>query len=59
MTEQTSQKLIITVEKSKVKFDGDFAVIDVGLTLEEFIKAALGFATAPHETMAVMKEEEE
>lgn len=59
MTKQTSPNLIITVDKSKVKFDGDFAVIDVGLTLEEFIRVALGFASAPHETMAVKKEESE
>ena len=59
MTEQTSPNLILTVKKDKVKFDGDFAVVDVGLTVEEFIKAALEFATSPHKAIAVMKEEKE
>lgn len=59
MTEQTSPKLILTVEKSKVKFDGDLAIADTGLTIEEFISSIMEFATSPHETMAVMKEEGE
>lgn len=46
MTEQTSPNLVIIVEKSKVKFDGDSAIIDVGLTLNEFVKVALGFASS-------------
>ena len=58
MTEQTSPKLILTVEKSKVKFDGDLAIVDTGLTVEEFVCAIMEFATSPHETMAVMKEKE-
>lgn len=59
MTEQTSPNLILTVEKDKVKFDGDFAVVDVGLTVEEFVRLILEYASSPHEAISVMKEEEE
>lgn len=59
LKQQTSPNLILTVKKNKVKFDGDFAVVDVGLTVEEFIKAVLEFATSPQEAMAVMKEGDE
>lgn len=48
MTEQTSPNLILTVKKDRVKFDGDFAVIDVGLTVEEFVRVLLEFATSPY-----------
>ena len=59
MTDQTSPNLVLTVKKEKVKFDGEFAVVDVGLTVEEFVELILEYASSPHETMAVMKEEEE
>lgn len=59
MTEQVSPKLVLTVDKSKVKFDGDFAIVDTGLTIEEFVSSIMEFATSSHETMAVMKEDGE
>jgi len=58
MTEQTSPTLILTVKKSKVKFDGDFAVIDVGLTVEEFIISLIKYESSPHKAIGVIKEEE-
>lgn len=59
MTEEKSPILVITVPKGKVKFEGEFAVIDVGLTVEEFIMAIGKFATSPKKAVAVMSKEEE
>lgn len=58
MTEQTSPNLILTLKKDKVKFDGEYAIVDTGLNVEEFIISILKYESSPREAMAVMKEGE-
>lgn len=59
MTEEESPTIIITVPKGKVKFEGEFAVIDVGLTVEEFILCITKYITSPKHAIAVVNREEE
>lgn len=59
MTEEKSPTLVITVPKDKVRFEDGFAVIDTGLTVEEFIMAIGEFATSPKKAVAAMSKEAE
>lgn len=53
MTENESPTIVFTISKDKVKFNGEFVIVDTGLTIEEFIRAALGFAVEPDRPLAV------
>lgn len=55
MTEEKSPTIVITVPKDKVKYEGEFAVIDLGLTVEEFILCIANYTASTE----VNREEEE
>lgn len=58
MTEEKSPTLVLTVPKDKVKIEGEFAVINVGLTVEEFILCIVKYTASPEHAVAVLEREE-
>lgn len=60
MTEGKTPTMILKVPKDKVRFEGELAVIDVGLTVEEFIMSVVEFASGQKKAIAIqIKEGEE
>ena len=59
MSENESPKIILTIPKDNVKFEGEFAIVDVGLTIEEFVRAIMDFASSPKKMVAIEKTEVE
>ena len=58
MTENESPTIVFTISKDKVKFNGEFVIVDTGLTIEEFIGAVFQFTANSKQSIAVMKKEE-
>jgi len=59
MNEDNTPLVVLTVSKDKVAMDGDLAIVQTGLTIEEFIAVILKYAMSPKKTLAVEKISEE
>lgn len=55
MTESRCNNMVITVHKDKVHFEGDYALVDVGMPKADFMLAMLEYVASDQDTMAVVK----
>lgn len=54
-----SDNVVLTVPKDRVHFEGEHALVDVGMPKDKFLLAMLEYVASGQDTMAVVKKGDE